>query len=304
MLNAQRPGPKRYLALNAQLPRLSHKHCCINRGHSLRIYQHSLRLSALLYCSSHVTLGSSSTNTKHTEFEARRMSLILLLLVLPFAQSLTRRCEFDSRIYKTERIYFDCLSLDNRWDIALCLLQRNGLAKAMDCASWTEDESLWFDISDNDNANDIDLVPSLDFKYDSRLRILKPPTWPLVQNDLVEFTPRGLIVAAAGRCSREGSCPSGFWARTIVCPYEDMERFIPCLRCHGVTAEFIESFEKFIRKRSFGRLSYKLTNSLMDWTFMVDCPYDTPNPEDVLFLLSSNVVFILTCLRTAALISK
>ncbi|KAF5716503.1 hypothetical protein FGLOB1_2581 [Fusarium globosum] len=108
----------------------------------------------------------------------------LLLLILPFAQSQNDRChEFHSHIRKVGGRYFDCLKLPTHWQMSQCLLQLNTLEKTMRCAGWRDDAALWFDISRNPYARDLDMVPSLD-NYDPAAGRLKYPTW--IQNQDIE----------------------------------------------------------------------------------------------------------------------
>ncbi|KAG5805416.1 hypothetical protein H9Q74_011092 [Fusarium xylarioides] len=182
----------------------------------------------------------------------------LLLLLLPFAQSQNDRCDkFHSHIYKVKGRYFDCLKLPTHWQMSRCLLQLNTLEKTMRCAGWRSDAALWFDISRNPYAKDLDMVPSLD-NYDSAAGRLKYPTWIRHDDNLVRFTPRGLIVAAAEACVDARKCAPPFFNQVLACPHEDMNVFIGCLICYKVQNKDIDNFEEFIRGRQFGQGVYIL----------------------------------------------
>lgn len=180
-------------------------------------------------------------------------------------------------------MYFDCLKLSSRWSVARCLLQLNSLEKTMECTNWSDDRTLWFDLSENPKAKEIDLVPSL-HNYDPITDTFMDPEWYKTNDGLLQFTPRGLIVAAAEECVKADYCLDTFYAQVLSCPEEDMEQFIPCLYCYGVEEEDINGFEKFIRSYKFGKASYDLSDVLMEWKSKVDCTVkgdSGPDPEDV-----------------------
>ncbi|SCN66226.1 uncharacterized protein FFE2_00353 [Fusarium fujikuroi] len=208
--------------------------------------------------------------------------LLISLLVFPLlAQSRTEQCKFYPVISKTGGKITDCLAQDHRWKVARCLLQRNSLDYTMQCAGWKKDEKLTFDLSLHPRAPDIDIVPSLN-TYDFTSKTWNPVTWKRDDDDVITFTPRGLIVAAAQYCTYLKDCRKEFFGQVLACPYEDMREFIPCLACEGTTAKDITDFERFIRRKQFGRISYDFPTEAMNWRKYADVSFcdDELDPDE------------------------
>ncbi|KAF5595992.1 hypothetical protein FPCIR_4258 [Fusarium pseudocircinatum] len=194
--------------------------------------------------------------------------ILISLLLLPFAQCETENCKFYPAIRKAGGKTTDCLAQDHGWKVAQCLLQLNTLDYTMQCAGWKRDESLSFSLSRHPHAQDIDIVPSLN-TYDVASGTWNPVKWERDYDDRITFTPRGLIVAAAQYCRYQNVCRKEFFGQVLACPFEDMHEFIPCLKCEGTTAKDIETFEGFIQRKQFGRISYDLP-PIMNWRKYAD----------------------------------
>ncbi|WXC67275.1 hypothetical protein SNK03_013059 [Fusarium graminearum] len=145
----------------------------------------------------------------------------------------------------------------------------------MECAGWTAEQRLFFDLSYHRNALDRDILPSLN-NFDTTGK-WHYPTWYRDDDGQVAFTPRGLIVATAENCVSKRKCHPEFFPQVLACPHEDMHEFIACLKCRDVTAAHINEFELFIRGRQFGYTIYDTSEFgfSMNWDKRsVYCPLD------------------------------
>lgn len=188
------------------------------------------------------------------------MLLYTLLLALPFAYSHHgESCNFDDKLMKPRNMYYSCLWLSRTTDVASCLLQVNSLEGTMFCANWDTNRALYFHLNDqrarmNDHA---DIVP-----FETTDGVTH---WEHVNDGILKFTPRGLILAASYACAEEGECDRQLYSRVKLCPYEDMKTFLPCLKCQGVKSGDIERFDIYIRGKKFGPGNYGVPGDLMDW---------------------------------------
>lgn len=243
----------------------------------------NIRYEAVTFCINGHRMSSSVSVQLTPNKDTIMLFLLISLLVFPLlAQSRTEQCKFYPVISKTGGKITDCLAQDHRWKVARCLLQRNSLDYTMQCAGWKKDEKLTFDLSLHPRAPDIDIVPSLN-TYDFTSKTWNPVTWKKDDDDVITFTPRGLIVAAAQYCTYLKDCRKEFFGQVLACPYEDMREFIPCLACEGTTAKDITDFERFIRRKQFGRISYDFTTEAMNWRKYADVSFcdDELDPDEV-----------------------
>lgn len=217
----------------------------------------------------------------HTEHTVHKMLLLPFLFFLHLAQSKSDSCTFHVGIIKSNGNYFDCLKLSTPAKMAICLMQSNSLNKTMQCAAWPTDLVFGLDISQIPGAHEIDFLCSNN-DYDAATGRIRNPTWEMVKDGRVEFTPRSLIVAATMMCAKQERCENSFYRAVVMCPHENMVLFKQCLYCHGVKKEDVRALEGFIQDSTFGALPYDPPTP-MDWDVHGKCQSDDPDLDDVSF---------------------
>jgi hypothetical protein len=186
-----------------------------------------------------------------------RLTLVLvLLLALPFSGS-TATCKLQSVLRAVQVDDYNelvsrqvsCLHLTSKKRLAVCLLQRNSVAKLMECTDWDPTHVLNWTLHDRDLlADSLDLIPRDDHCSEVNAN---------GNDDMLKVTPRGILMAAAWACAELGSCDKSLANSIAKCPYNTFQEFQACLCCELVEQDDINFLEHFIRGADFSGISHE-----------------------------------------------
>lgn len=187
-----------------------------------------------------LSVNAPSPATSHLPYQQTAMELFLFLLAL--AGVLTHvgaspecsnsRLLIDHDYASSTRHYFhSCTHEDSVGLFAVCIAQRNSLAKLLDCSNIPRGAVWTADIIQGSALDRDDLLDDDDKSRTSDGRI--------------RFTPKEILQIIA----RSPQCDHAQLSIDIgVCPYTSLSSFLDCLCCEGVTPDEMDQIQKCIHR--------------------------------------------------------